>query len=106
MSRNGVTAIADEITCSWLQLGGVGKVYPISNPNEAEAILRELQCDETIALILVSPEVAQANVALIETILEKVYPIVLTLPTEKIESDEEEPLERLVRLATGIRIKL
>ncbi|MFX0092605.1 MAG: V-type ATP synthase subunit F [Candidatus Hodarchaeota archaeon] len=106
MARSKVTAIADEATCSWLQLGGIGKVYSVSDPKEAEPILQNLLYEEEIALILVSPEVAQANAATIEVFLEKIYPIVVTLPTEVLETEEEGPLERLVRLAVGVSIKL
>ncbi|MFX1251962.1 MAG: V-type ATP synthase subunit F [Promethearchaeota archaeon] len=109
MERSKVTAIADETTCSWLQLAGIGKVYPISDPKEAEPILRALLNNEEVALVLVSPEVARANTAIIGVFLEKIYPIVVTLPLKKPEFEEEEeedPLNRLVRLAVGVAVDL
>ncbi|MFX1533080.1 MAG: V-type ATP synthase subunit F [Promethearchaeota archaeon] len=109
MERSKVTAIADETTCSWLQLAGIGKTHPISDPKEAESLLRKLLNDQEVALILVSPEVARANTAIISAFLEKVYPIVVTLPLKKPEfedDEEEDPLNRLVRLAVGVDVKL
>ncbi|MFX0060768.1 MAG: V-type ATP synthase subunit F [Candidatus Hermodarchaeota archaeon] len=108
MERSKVTAIADETTCSWLQLAGIGKVHPISDPKEAEPLLKNLLNDEEVALVLVSPEVARANTAMISAFLEKVYPIVVTLPLKKpeLEDEEEDPLNRLVRLAVGVDVDL
>ncbi|MFW9915097.1 MAG: V-type ATP synthase subunit F [Candidatus Thorarchaeota archaeon] len=99
-----VTAVGDEETCTWLQLSGIGHVYPVMNPEEAGPILADLlpKSDE-IAIILVTPEVAEANSGIIAKSLQQLYPIILELPTKVREKD---PLRDLIRTAVGVDLEI
>jgi vacuolar-type H+-ATPase subunit F/Vma7 len=99
-----VTAVGDEETCLWLQLSGIGQVYSVANPEEASPILDDLlNRSEEIAIILVTPEVAEANADLVKRSLQQLYPIILELPTKEREKD---PLRDLIRTAVGVDIEI
>jgi len=58
---------------------------------------------EDVAIILVTPEVAEANSEIIKESLEQLYPIILELPTKEREKD---PLRDLIRTAVGVDIEI
>lgn len=99
-----VTAVGDEETCLWLQLAGVGQTYPVVKLEEAGPILADLvKKSEEIAIILVTPEVAEANADIVKMSLQQLYPIILELPTKERERD---PLRDLIRIAVGVDLEI
>lgn len=101
-----ITAIADEKTCTWLKMSGIGDVYSIKEPKDAEETLKTLMKNINVAIILISPEVAQANTKLVQQALSKkeVFPIVLELPLN--EKQESTQLQDLISIALGIEFKI
>ena len=102
-----ITAIADENTCTWLRMSGIGEVYAINEPQEAEEILKGLMKDINIAIILISPDIANANKRLVQQALSKkeVFPIVLELPLGE-EEQKSNQLQDLISVALGIEFKV
>jgi vacuolar-type H+-ATPase subunit F/Vma7 len=99
-----VTAIGDEETCTWLQLSGIGHVYPVMNPEDAGPILADLlPRSEEIAIVLITPEVAEANSEIVAKSLQQLYPIILELP---IKVREKDPLRDLIRTAVGVDLDI
>ena len=85
-------------------MSGIGKVYPVLKPEEAAPVLIDLMKRvEDVAIILVTPEVAEANSEIIKESLEQLYPIILELPTKEREKD---PLRDLIRTAVGVDIEI
>ncbi|MHA2363433.1 MAG: V-type ATP synthase subunit F [Candidatus Hodarchaeales archaeon] len=101
-----ITAIADERTCTWLRMSGIGDVYPINQPTEAADTLKALMKKIDIAIILITPEISQANTKLVQQALSKkdVFPIVLELPMG--EDQESTQLQDLISSALGIEFKV
>ncbi len=99
-----ITAVADTETCIWLQLAGIGEVFPVTSPKDARQILEELLGKKNeIAIIFVTPEIAETNPELIKKSLAELYPIILELPTKEREKD---PLKDLIRAAVGIELEI
>lgn len=102
-----ITAIADEQTCTWLRMSGIGEVYSINEPQEAEETLKGLMKDINVAIILISPEIANANKKLVQQALSKreVFPIVLELPLGE-EEHKSNQIQELISIALGIEFKV
>ena len=96
-----VTAVADESTCTWLQLAGIGKVHPVTDPIEGKELLPELLKERGLACILVSPEISQISQEIMREALEQTFPIILEIPTKVGEFD---PIRDMIRLAVGVEI--
>ncbi|KKL05767.1 hypothetical protein LCGC14_2602730 [marine sediment metagenome] len=99
-----ITAVADEQTCTWLKMSGIGQVHPINDPSEAGDILKQLAKDIDLAIVLITPEVAKANSRIVQANLAKkdVFPIMLELPIGETSSG----LQDLISSALGIEFEL
>ena len=100
-----ITCVADEKTCTWMKMSGIGKVYPVSDPKEAGPILKELVETLDIGIILITPEIAKAQSRIVHQNLAKkdVFPIILELP---VGEDISTGLQDLISAALGIEFKL
>ena len=99
-----ITAVADEQTCTWLKMSGIGEVHPISDPNDSGEVLKRLVKDIDLSIILITPEIAKANSKLVQANLAKkdVFPIMLELPIGETSSG----LQDLISSALGIDFQL
>ncbi|OLS18683.1 MAG: V-type ATP synthase subunit F [Candidatus Heimdallarchaeota archaeon LC_3] len=99
-----ITAVADEQTCTWLKMSGIGQVYPINDPLEAGDVLKKLAKDIDRAIVLITPEIAKANSRIVQANLAKkdVFPIMLELPIGETSSG----LQDLISSALGIEFEL
>ncbi|MFW9927825.1 MAG: V-type ATP synthase subunit F [Candidatus Thorarchaeota archaeon] len=99
-----ITAVADERTCTWLKMSGIGDVHPFDNPAESSKLLRELVKDINLSIILITPEIAKENARLVQSNLEKkdVFPVLLELPIGEISTG----LQDLISAALGIDFRL
>jgi len=88
-----------------LSFSGVGAVHPVSDPEMAADVLRQLLADESIAIILVDPLVARINSELIrQAMIEKVLPVILEIPSE--EERKRDPLRDLIRYSVGVDLEM
>lgn len=97
-----ISAIGDDSTCTWLRLAGVSNAFPVSDPAEARETLKRQLRRIDLAVILVTPEVAEANTDLLQESLKRkdVYPIVLELPLGDTVSSGG--LQALISSALGV----
>ena len=100
-----ITAVASPETCEWLALSGVGSVHSVKDPVMGGSIIKQLLDDETIAIILVDPLVAESNSGLIQQAMtEQVYPIIVEIPLEA--DRESDALRDLIRYSVGIELEI
>ncbi len=98
-----ITAVADEETCAWLKLSGIGTVHPIQRPDQGGKILQMLTKEKDIAVIIVTPDVVEANEEIVRESMDQVFPVIIELPTKEKKSD---PLRDLIRFAVGIELEI
>ncbi|MHA1942494.1 MAG: V-type ATP synthase subunit F [Candidatus Hodarchaeales archaeon] len=99
-----ITAVADEQTCTWLKMSGIGEVHPITDPNDAGDVLKSLAKNIDLSIILITPEIAKANSRIVQANLSKkdVFPIMLELPIGETSTG----LQDLISAALGIDFQL
>ena len=101
-----ISAIADDKTCTWLKMAGVSQTFPVSDPVESTETLKGLLKRIDIAIVLITPEIAQVNSKIVQDSLAKkdVFPIVLELPIGEVETGKQ--LQALISSALGVEFKV
>lgn len=104
--RNKIVSIGDEETSLGFKLSGISEVYTIE-PEKASSLLRSLSDNPEIAILIITEEVAKANVDLIKRIQLNPYPVIVEVPGKKAHYESaEDKVRALIKMALGIDIEM
>ena len=104
--RTKIMSIGDVETSLGFKLAGISQVYT-EEPEKAAPILRKLAEDPELAILIITEEVAKANVDLIKRIQVNPYPVIVEVPGKKAKFDSaEDKVRALIKMALGIDIEM
>ena len=104
--RNKIVSIGDEETSLGFKLSGISQVFT-EEPTKAGSLLRTLAEDPTIAILIITEEVAKANDAILHRIKLNPYPVIVEVPGKKAQYEgAEDKVRALIKMALGIDIEM
>ncbi len=102
-----IACVADEDTVLGLKLAGIQKATIVNDPSQARQEIIKFAEDEEIAVLIISEEIAAKNEELINSLLEKPFPIIIEIPGSKGRVEKEhDTLKELVKRAVGIELNI
>lgn len=104
--RTKIVSVGDEETSMGFKLAGISEVYT-EEPDEAGSLLRSLADDPELAVLIITEEVANANIDFIKRIRLNPYPVIVEVPGKKAKYDSaEDKVRALIKMALGIDIEM
>ncbi len=104
--RTKIASVGDEETSMGFKLAGISEVYT-EEPEKSGPILRTLADDPELAVLIITEEVAKANVDVIRRINIHSYPVIVEVPGKKAKYDSaEDKVRALIKMALGIDIEI
>lgn len=105
--RTRIATITDSVTALGMKLAGMGEVADIDDEHAAAELITQFANDPTIAVMIITERIGEANRDLLFRISQRPWPVVVEIPGPegKIER-ESSTLKELVRQALGIEIEI
>ncbi len=102
-----IACVADEDTVLGLKLAGIQKAAIVNDASNARQMIIEFADDQEIAVLIISEEIAAKNEELINSLLERPFPIIIEIPSSKGRVEKEhDTLKELVKRAVGIELNI
>ncbi|MCY3411351.1 MAG: hypothetical protein INQ03_06915 [Candidatus Heimdallarchaeota archaeon] len=105
--RYKIATITDDVTALGMRLSGIGEVSSVKDGETGSDIISTYANDPSIAVIIITEEIAAENRALINKITLRPWPVIVEIPGPdgKIEK-ESSAIKELVKRALGIEMDI
>ncbi|MHA2503679.1 MAG: V-type ATP synthase subunit F [Candidatus Kariarchaeaceae archaeon] len=105
--RNRIATITDSITALGMKLAGMGEVAAVDDEKLATEMISQYANDPTIAVMIVTERLGEANRELLNRISQRPWPVVVEIPGPEGKMERESStLKELVRQALGIEMDI
>ena len=105
--RYKIATVTDDITALGMRLAGIGEVTTIKEGESASGAISDYANDASIAVIIITEDIAEENRILINKITLRPWPVIVGIPGPGGKLDKESSsIKELVKRALGIEMDI
>lgn len=105
--RYKIATITDDITALGMRLSGIGEVTAVKDGEPSSDYITQYANDPTIAVIILTEDIGEANRQLINKITLRPWPVVVEIPGPDGKMQKESSsIKELVKRALGIEMDI
>ena len=105
--RTKIATSTDSVTALGMKLAGMGEVVEVDDEQAASAMITKFANDPTIAVMIITERIGEANRSLLYRISQRPWPVVVEIPGPEGKMERESStLKELVRQALGIEMDI
>jgi len=102
-----ILLVADKKTASCFKIAGLSEIHIVQNSSDAKKILQDLSNRDDVEIIIITTSISNANIPILEKLIELERPRIIPIPDLKGESTlEVDFISSLIKSKSGIEFKL